>query len=223
MRKTFMASLLGLLAAAPLYAKGPDAGTIAGDYLEARTADVYTAPCFANGEVNLTGKEAVLAWRVREGSWEGTPLAGLSVVAVVKASATLGDPFANPLPARSVLIVDERATPEQKHALLGFARGMAGALLQDVVAVHSAKIETGFESREGFARLRAGDLVKLETRALEVGDHHCGNEDVYYPPLTNVEHAVPAYALANSFTGKGLDTTWSCPLKRSAFIGTFSR
>jgi hypothetical protein len=32
---------------------------------------------------------------------------------------------------------------------------------------------------------------------------------------------MPAYALANQFKGQGLDTTWSSPDKRSAFIGTF--
>src|ERR1035441_1482955 len=30
-------------------------------------------------------------------------------------------------------------------------------------------------------------------------DHICGNEDIYYPPLTKLEHAMPAYALANSY------------------------
>ena len=77
------------------------AASIEGDYLEARTADVYTGPCFANGEVNLAGKDAVLAWHVRRGSWNGTPLDGLGVVAVVRASATLGDPHVSPLPARA--------------------------------------------------------------------------------------------------------------------------
>ena len=66
---------------------------IRGDYLEVRTANVFVGPCVANGEVNLVGKEAILAWRVREGSWEDTAVQGLSVVAVVRADATLGDPF----------------------------------------------------------------------------------------------------------------------------------
>ena len=40
---------------------------IRGDYLETRSADVYTGQCFANGEVNLVGKEAILAWHVQSG------------------------------------------------------------------------------------------------------------------------------------------------------------
>jgi hypothetical protein len=70
----------------------PGNAALKGDYLEARSSDVFTGPCFAMSEVNLTGQEAILAWKVREGKWKGVDLSGLSVVAVVRASATLGDP-----------------------------------------------------------------------------------------------------------------------------------
>src|SRR5579863_2389775 len=79
---------------------------IRGDYLETRSADVYTGQCFANGEVNLVGREAILAWHVESGSWQGVPLDGLTVAAAVHAQATLGDPYANPYPAQAVIIVD---------------------------------------------------------------------------------------------------------------------
>ena len=39
----------------------PGSAAIKGDYIEARSADVYTGPCFANGEVGLVGNEAILA------------------------------------------------------------------------------------------------------------------------------------------------------------------
>jgi hypothetical protein len=32
---------------------------------------------------------------------------------------------------------------------------------------------------------------------------------------------MPAFALANRYAGGGLDTTWSSPDRRSAFVGTF--
>src|ERR1022692_2214834 len=82
---------------------------IRGDYLETRSADVYTGQCFANGEVNLVGDEALLAWHIQTGSWNGVPLDGLTVAAAVHARATLGDPYANPYPAQAVLIVDDQA------------------------------------------------------------------------------------------------------------------
>jgi hypothetical protein len=225
--------LLLAVAASPLLAThhGVTPQGIAGDYLEARTSDVYTGSCFANAEVNLAGREAVLAWSVREGSWKGVPVQGLSVIAVVHAAATLGDPHANPLPARSILLVDERADAAQREALVGFAREMAGDLLSDVVAVQIAPIHMTVGGRAaahghhagGEASLRAGDLVELRTRSLNHTDHLCGNEEVYYDPLTPTAGAVPAVTLAHSFRGKGLGITWSSPGKRSAFVGTFAR
>ena len=198
-------------------------GGIRGDYLEIRTSDVYTGACFANAEVNLTGREAVIAWKVREGSWQGVNLTGLTVVAVVKAKSTLGDPYANPYPARSVIIVDAKATPQQEKALVDFARSAGGELLAHVVKVRKATIETDFSGEEGYASVKAGEIVDLKTRALNEKDHLCGNEIVYYPPLTEVSNAIPAYTLAHAFRGDGLNSTWSCPLKRSAFIAEFAR
>jgi hypothetical protein len=212
--------LVGSLTVMPAVATA--SSEISGDYLEARTADVYTGPCFANGEVNLTGREAVMAWRVREGSWRGVDLAGLAVVAVVKAQATLGDPFATPYPARAVVILDENATAEQRTALAHLARARGGELLANVIATHVAKIETSFEAHRGEARLAVPGLLEVRTRPMCQDDHICGNEFVYYPPLSRVSDAVPAYTLANRFEGDEFNSTWSSPLKRSAFVATFS-
>src|SRR5207249_11665364 len=85
------------------------AAQITGDYVETRSADIYTGPCFANSEVGLVGDQAILAWHVRDGAWQGESLNGLAVVAAVKANNTLGDPFGNPYPAKALLIVDQRA------------------------------------------------------------------------------------------------------------------
>ena len=82
-------SLLGLLVTDANTADA-DAG-IRGQYLEARTCDVYTGPCFANAEVGAVGHEATLAWKIEAGRVGGVDLAGLCVVAVVEASNTLGE------------------------------------------------------------------------------------------------------------------------------------
>ncbi|MFQ5928575.1 MAG: DUF1326 domain-containing protein [Acidobacteriota bacterium] len=220
MRKVFFSSILAVVLLAPLSAAD---ATIVGDYVEVRTADVYTGPCFANAEVNLTGQEAIMVWRVRQGSWSGVSLDGLSVVAVIKANATLGDPFANPLPARSLIVVDDRASQEQKRALAGFAHSMAGDLLENVVSLQAAEIDMALDRSSNSVSLRAGDVATIKTRALTPKDLLCGNEEVYYPPLTEVSEAVPAFSLQHEFRGEGLDSTWSSPGRRSAFIGTFAR
>src|ERR1700752_1242835 len=114
---------------------------IRGDYIETRSADVYTGQCFANGEVNLVGNEAILAWHVREGSWNGISLASLSVTAVVRAKGTLGDPYENPYPAKAVLLVDDQASAQQSAALVSFAQQMGGELLAHVEQVIPVQTE----------------------------------------------------------------------------------
>ena len=85
--------------------------SISGDYLEVRSCDIYTGPCFANAEMGLTGKETIMVWSVKQGSWEGASLDGLSVIAVLRTDATLGNVKYEPRSGKAVLIVDEKANP----------------------------------------------------------------------------------------------------------------
>ena len=197
---------------------------IQGDYMESRSADVYTGFCVANSEVGLAGDQAILAWRIREGSWNGVSLDGLSVVAVVKAKSTLGDPYHNPYPAKSILIVDSRATSQQQAALQAFAQSMAKDLLLNVVKRETASIavEIGEGTEHGRSKLTAGSEVAMETRSIGGKDHMCGNEDVYYEPLVPLSHAMPVFTLNNQFAGTGLGVTWRLNDKRSSFVGHFS-
>jgi hypothetical protein len=150
----------------------------------------------------------------------------LSVVAAVKAGNTLGDEFTNPYPAKSVLIVDEKATSEQRTALISFAKSMGGRLLENVVRTESAPIELVVSCCEekGCATLVAGKLAAIKTRCANEHDHVCGNEYVYYQPLAKVnKDFIAAVTVSHEFKGKGLGGTWSSPNKRSAFIASFSR
>ena len=65
-----MVRLLGLCVAilSLVSASAVFAGDLKGDYLETRTCDVYTGPCFANGQVSLTGNDAIMAWSIEQGS-----------------------------------------------------------------------------------------------------------------------------------------------------------
>src|SRR5262249_41754187 len=99
-----------VLAVSPLSAEG-----ISGKYVEARTCDVWTGPCFANAEMNLSGKHAVIGWKVENGSLDNVRLDGLSVVAVVAASDTLG--LEQTGHSKTLLIVDAKADSAQRDAL----------------------------------------------------------------------------------------------------------
>ena len=197
------------------------APAVRGQYVEARTCDVFTGSCFANADTGLTGKNAVLAWKVTAGTVGGTKLDGLGVVAVVAAPDTLG--LKQSAPGRVVVIVDEKATAAQRAALVAFVKAQAGDLAAEVVAVRSAKVDLTICNcdGEGCATLTAG-AVKLSTRCLDTDhDKACGNETTMYPPLAKGVSAKAAMATEHSFTGKGLNQTWHDGGRRSAFVGSF--
>ena len=197
---------------------------IRGQYIETRSADVYTGQCFANGEVNLVGNEAILAWHVENGNWNGVSLDGLTVAAAVHAHGTLGDPYESPYPAQAVVIVDDRANPQQRAALMAFAQQMGGELLSHVEQVIPAPMELVVNpEKHGVAVLRAGQFATVQTRSIGEFDHVCGNEVTFYPPLTPTTHSMPAVAMTDSYQGPGLGVAWESHGKRSAFVGTFAR
>jgi hypothetical protein len=223
MKTSISISMLALTAAVAL-AGGNTAPTISGDYLEVRSCDVYTGPCFANAEMNLAGKEGMMLWSIRDGAWNGVELKGLNVMAVLKTDSTLGD---SRFPLRSgnaVLIVDDKATAKQKEALGDFARTMADKLIGKVADVKSAPIEAklGTCDKSGCASVKAGNLAEISTSCLGNKHHVCGNEETFYPPLSKVEGAYPVFTDVASYKGTGLDCTWQISGTRSGFLASFS-
>jgi hypothetical protein len=213
-----------LIAAVALVLLAPpvNAAEITGRYIEARTCDVYTGPCFANADTGLTGKHAVMAWRIDKGTVDEVALDGLSVVAVVAASETLG--LVQTGAGKAVLIVDQKATPAQKEALIRFARSQGGQLLDNVVDVQRASIDLEIHDCKGgtCARLEAGP-ARIETRCLDrEHDRGCSNSYDFYPPLAKGVHATAAVALEHAFSGKGFNETWRDHERRGAYVGTFT-
>lgn len=208
--------LTAMVAAAP-------AAELRGTYLESRDAEIYASQCFANSELGLRGNVAVMAWRIDEGAFNGVALDGLSVVAVVKANATLGSPFHNPYPAKAALIVDEKATPEQREALAAMAKHMSGELLATVVRTDVAPITLAFEGgiHARQANLQAGELLSMRTRAIEGKDSLCHLDDLYYEPLVKLEHAMAAFTLESRYAGEGLGMSFDQRNRSASYVGTF--
>ena len=65
MKKLFMSGTVALIVMA-VWAI-PSSAAVQGSYVEVRTADVYTGPCFANSEVGVAGRRAILAWDIKQG------------------------------------------------------------------------------------------------------------------------------------------------------------
>src|SRR5437879_161263 len=196
-----------MLAAAAAFAGKQFTPTISGDYLEVRSCDVYTGHCFVKEDMCLTGKEGMLCWSVRDWSWNGVKLDGLNVIAIVRTDGTLGDLRYQPRSGKAVLVVDTLATPKQREALVELARSLAGGLINEVAEVKTAPMEVaiGTCGNKACASVKAGTLVQITTRCLGSKDHLCGNEETFYPPLTEVTGAYPVVTELPSFDGRRLN------------------
>src|ERR1044071_2067537 len=125
MEQTFLVLSLCAVAASPLLAGGK--GSVRGSYVEARTAEVFTGGCIMNSEAETMGKQAVLAWKVDRGSFNGVALDGLSVVAALAGDRNLRmTEMGGAKPdVRSALYVDARANGAQQLALVAMANELS--------------------------------------------------------------------------------------------------
>ena len=234
MRRICTAICVSCLALSPSLA---NAAGIRGDYVEARTADVFTGPCFSNAEVFIYGNHAVMAWKVTEGLWNGVDLSGLCIAAAVNGTTTFSED--NPEKAAAVLIVDAKASASQREALIDMAKSLGGKRLNHIASVTSSRMSLKLEdhkmvdaqsSHEAHgmpksprASFWAAGLARIVTRPLDERDHACGNEVIAYPPLSRSVTAQPAYTLGHAFEGQGLDNRWDDPNCRSSFVGHFAQ
>ena len=215
---------LVLAAVAALTLSSTLAAEVRGSYLETRNAEIYASHCFANSESGIKGDLAVMAWSVEAGEIGGADLSGLSVVAVVKASSTIGNPFGNPLPTKTMLIFDAEATPAQRVALEKLARQSAGEMISEVVKTEVAPITVDFHGNMHAkqATLTAGDLVTVATRAIEDTDSLCHLDNIYYQPMVELEHAMAAHALQQSVRYDAVGVTINEYRRSSVYLGSFT-
>jgi len=213
-----LAALVGL-SAVPLFATGYN--SVSGSYVEARTAEVFTGGCVMGSEAETTGKEAVLAWRVENGNFNGTSIDGLSVVAAIAGDRNLGiyELGGHRAVAKTALFVDQRANPAQQFALVAMARELTGSLMGSIVSVTPAPIQ--FTESGSEISITAPQVALAVNKHLQ-HDPSCGAQQ-WFHPLASVENATIATTEQHAFSGSILGTKWSDPNKPSAFFGTFSR
>ena len=218
MKSTALATVvLGLVAASTLAA---GTATVKGTYVEARTSEVFAGACVINSEVDTAGREALLAWKVDTGTFNGVRIDGLSVVAAIAGDKNLsvheiGGEVAN---ARAAVFVDERATEPQRRALVAMVTKLSKGLAATVVETTPAAIEFV----DGVHDIRVvTKSVKLAVQKHLDHEASCGNKQ-WFVPLSTVDQAELGATAENAFAGRSLGITWSDPNKRSGFVGTFS-
>lgn len=213
---------LMLTVAAVLVATSAQAGgAITGQYVEARTAEVFAGGCIMSSEAETIGRQAVLAWRIDAGVWEGQTLDGLAVVAAVSGDRNLGVREIGgeaPSYVRAQIFVDERATPAQQQALARLAQELSRGLMTEIVEVTPVPVR--FARENGTIQVAAGE-ARLEVQTAVAHKPGCGAMK-WFTPFSSVQQPRLGLTTAHSFSGETLDTRWSAPNRKSAFHGTFS-
>jgi hypothetical protein len=190
--------------------------SLRGDYVEVRTASVFAGACHYNGEVVTTGRDAMMAWNVTFGKWQGVDLTGVRVMAVVSADANLGESNAA---RQSEIIIDSQASRTQALAIVNALKENYAASLGKVVAVHSAPI-TFERSGRTYAVVTSDAAINVEPMP---NDLCCRMPNlVWYKPLVGLENRKVGYTSKALYSGRVVGEPWSRSGENSAFYGTFS-
>ncbi|HJT28955.1 MAG TPA: DUF1326 domain-containing protein [Pyrinomonadaceae bacterium] len=190
--------------------------SLRGDYVEVRTASVFAGACHYNGEVVTTGRDAMMAWNVTSGKWQGVDLSGVRVMAIVSADANLGESNAA---RQSEIIIDSNASRTQALAMVNALKEKYAASLGNVVEVRSAPINFARNGRE-YAVVTNEAAINVEGMP---NDLCCKMPNlVWYAPFVGLENRKVGYTSKAIYSGKVVGEPWSRSGENSAFYGTFS-
>ena len=217
MRKGFLVALAMMFAVSALvFSSQAENVSLRGDYVEVRTASVFAGACHFNGEVVTTGRDALMAWNVTSGKWQGVDLTGVRVMAIVNADSNLSEGNAA---RRSEIVVDSGASRAQMLAMVNALREKYSGSLGNVVAVRSAPIT--FE-RSGRTYAVVTNEAAINVEAMP-NDLCCKMPNlVWYTPLVGLENRKVGYTSKALYSGTSVGEPWSRSGENSAFYGSFS-
>ena len=217
MRKgLFIVAAMVVAVSALVFSSQAESVSLRGDYVEVRTASVFAGACHYNGEVVTTGRDAMMAWNVTSGKYQGVDLSGVRVLAIVSADANLGE---NNAARQSEIIIDSNASRTQALAMINALKEKYAASLGNVVEVRSAPIKFERNGRT-YAVLTNEAAINVEGMP---NDLCCKMPNlVWYSPLVGLENRKVGYTSKALYSGKVVGEPWSRSGENSAFYGTFS-
>ena len=216
MRKVLLATLAMIVAGSALiFSSRAENVQIRGDYLEVRTASVFAGACHYNGEVTTTGRDAMMAWNVTSGKWQGVDLSGVRAMAIISADANLADKDAA---RKTELVIDNSASRMQMMAMLNALKQKYAASLGTVVSVRSAPVSFVHNGRTFAAN---ADDAAINVEAMP-NDLCCKMPNlVWYTPLVGLENRKVGYTSKAFYSGNTVSEPWSRSGENSAFYGSF--
>lgn len=188
------------LAVSAGWAANPPAVT--GDYIEVRSNHVYTCGCLYSGEQVTSGREAILAWAVREGQYQGVPLAGAKAVAVLIGPASLSLPGT---PRRSVMFVDGVSSRDQR-TLVEMLKEYYGAVLGEILSVQTAPIS--FRQDGERWTVDVAGLSRVIVRAARLPEDAHQGSWLWYTPFIPTADSTLSTTEFTSFSGEQLRHRW---------------
>jgi hypothetical protein len=217
MRKSLFAALTAIIVlSVVVFSSQAENVSIRGDYVEVRTASVFAGACHYNGEVTTTGRDALMAWNVSSGKWQGVDLSGVRAMAIVSGSENLSD---NNGARQSEIVIDRSATRSQAMAMLNVLKEKYATSLGKIVSVRNAPISF---VRSGRTYSVAADDAAIDVEAMP-NDLCCKMPNlVWYTPLVSLENRKVGYTLKALYSGSAVSEPWTRSGENSAFYGSFA-
>lgn len=189
-----------------------------GDYIEARSGHVYTCGCLYSSETVTAGREAILVWRIASGEYEGVPLAGIKIVAVVVGEGNLG---AGAAPRHSVLYVDGVTSEPQREAVRALWTKEYSRILGSVESLRDARID--LEQQDGEMRVVIPGIVRLDMRKARLPDDAHPGSFLWYGPFAALTDPELATSLFYEYWGGEFHRQWRDLMPSiSGYIGKFA-
>ena len=190
---------------------------VKGEYVEVRTASVFAGACHYNGELTTAGRDALMAWNVKSGRWQGVDLAGVQAIAIVSATENLSD---NNAARRSGIIISEKASDAQSRAMLNALQSRYVTTLGNVISVRRGPLS--FEQNGKAYRVRANSFASIDIEPMP--DDLCCKmpQLVWYSPLVPLGNRKVGYTTKALFEGGDVCDPWQRSGENSAFYGSFA-
>ncbi|HYL94088.1 MAG TPA: DUF1326 domain-containing protein [Alphaproteobacteria bacterium] len=192
---------LGLLLCLQL--SGQSNSRVAGEYVEARSGEVYTCGCLFSSEQVTAGKEAILAWHIREGEYRGTALAGVKAAAVIVGKGNLGLTATN---RTSVLYVNQGSTSDQQEAVVDLLSHNYGQVLGEIISVHTAPVS--FDKNNGETYVRIDNIAAVVIRSVRLPEDAHPGSFLWYGPFIPMKAPMLATTLYYRFWGPDFRRQW---------------
>ena len=217
MRRFWIVILLGVVCIGAVgLTSQAESTSVKGDYVEVRTASVFAGACHFNGEVTTTGRDALMAWNVTSGKWDGVDLTGVRAIASISADDNLSNPQAK---RRAEVIVDKSASHTQAVAMLEAIKSRYADALGDIVSVRSAPISF---KHQGQTYEVSSAEASIDVEAMP-NDLCCRMPNlIWYSPLVPLGQRKVGYTVKALYTGHAVADDWERAGENSAFYGNFA-